>query len=112
MNWNVAQAKQHLSEVIREAAHAPQLIYNRSRPVAAVIAAEELAGYQAWKAEQKPAQRKPLAEEFAELRQILAEEGRDGLDIPPRTSSRPNAFLRMLEEEGLLSDPAEPGRKT
>lgn len=94
MNWNVTQAKQHLSEVIREAAHEPQLIYNRNRPVAAVIAAEKLAEYQAWKAEQKPAQRKTLAEEFAELRQILAEEGRDGLDIPPRSSPATRATSR------------------
>lgn len=103
MNWNVGQAKQHLSEVIREAAREPQLIYNRNRPVAAVIAAEELAEYRAWKAERELSPRKTLADEFAELRRILQEEGRDGLDIPPRTN-RPNAFVQMMEEEGLLDD--------
>ena len=106
MNWNVAQAKQRLSEVIREAAHEPQVIYNRNQPVAAVIAAEELAEYQAWKAANDTPPRKTLAEEFAELRLILQEEGRDGLDIPPRTT-RPNAFVQMLEEEGLLTDSPE-----
>jgi hypothetical protein len=36
----------------------------------------------------------------------MAEEGLDGLEIPPRTT-RPNAFVQMLEEEGLLSRPDE-----
>lgn len=107
MNWNVGQAKQHLSEVIREAAHEPQLIYNRNRPVAAVIAAEELAEYRTWKAEHAAQPRRSLADEFAELRRILQEEGRDGLDIPPR-KDRPNAFVQMMEEEGLLDDRSEP----
>ncbi|MBL8431042.1 MAG: type II toxin-antitoxin system Phd/YefM family antitoxin [Dechloromonas sp.] len=109
MNWNVAQAKQRLSEIIREAAREPQVIYNRNRPVAAVIAADELAAYRAWKAANDVQPRKTLAESFAELRRILQEEGRDGLDIPPRTT-RPNAFAQMLEEEGLLADSPESGR--
>lgn len=97
MNWNVAQAKQHLSEVIRAAANEPQVIYNRNQPVAAVIAAEELAEYRTWKASQAKPQ--TLAESFAELRQLLIDEGyEDGLEIPPRTT-RPNAFVEMLEEE-------------
>jgi prevent-host-death family protein len=99
MNWNVAQAKQHLSEVIREAAHTPQLIYNRNRPVAAVIAAEELANYETWKKTQTESGQKTIAEEFAELRQLMIEAGfEDGLEIPPRVD-RPNAFVQMLEEE-------------
>lgn len=97
MNWNVAQAKQHLSEVIRAAANEPQVIYNRNQPVAAVIAAEELAEYKAWKAGQ--AKPRTFAEEMAELRQLLIEEGfENGLEIPPRTT-RPNAFVQMIEED-------------
>jgi prevent-host-death family protein len=99
MDWNVAQAKQHLSEVIREAAHEPQLIYNRNRPVAAVIAAEDLAGYESWKSAQAKTGRKTIAEEFAELRQLMIESGsEDGFEVPPRVD-RPNAFVQMLEEE-------------
>lgn len=97
MNWNIAQAKQHFSEVIKQAALEPQLIYNRNTPVAALIAAEELADFQAWKAAQQAP--RTLAEEFAELRALMEEAGfTDGLEIAPRTS-RPNAFVQMLEEE-------------
>lgn len=97
MQWNIAQAKQRFSEVVKQAAVEPQLIYNRSTPVAAVIAAEDLADYQHWKAEK--AQPTSVADEFAKLRQILREEGiEDGLDIPPRVD-RPNAFMQMLETD-------------
>jgi prevent-host-death family protein len=97
MDWNVAQAKQHLSEVIREAAHEPQLIYNRNRPVAAVIAAEELAGYRAWK--NQVAKPETLFDTFAELRRIAAGHP-DPIPEPDRFAAmRPNAFVEMLEEE-------------
>lgn len=112
MNWNVAQAKQRLSEVIREAQSEPQLIYNRDTPVAAVIAAEELAEFQTWKNAQAATSRKTLGDEFAELRQILIEEGlENGLEIPPRVD-RPNAFLQMLQEEypETLPDDLRPAR--
>jgi prevent-host-death family protein len=99
MNWNVAQAKQHLSEVIREAAREPQLIHNRNRPVAAVIAAEDLAEYRVWKETRALPPTRMLADEFAELRRILVDAGfEDGLEIPPHID-RPNAFVQMLEEE-------------
>ena len=99
MNWNVAQAKQHLSEVIREAAHTPQLIYNRNRPVAAVIAAEELANYENWKKTQAESGKKTLAEEFAELRRLAAGHP-DPIPEPDRFAAmRTNAFVEMLEEE-------------
>lgn len=104
MDWNVAQAKQRLSEVIREAAREPQIIYNRNQAVAAVISAEELAEYRALKANNETP--RTLAEEFAELRQIMQEEGRDGLDIPPRTTRR-NAFVKMIEAEGVIRDGAQ-----
>lgn len=101
MNWNVAQAKQHLSEVIRAAAHEPQLIYKHKQPVVAVIAAEDLAGYRAWK--EQNAKPQTLFDAFAELRKIMEEEGLDGLEIPLR-QDRPNAFVEMMEEEGFASD--------
>jgi len=37
MNWNIAQAKQHFPEVVKQAGTEPQIIYNRNTPVAAVI---------------------------------------------------------------------------
>lgn len=97
MNWNIAQAKQRFSEVVKQAGEAPQLIYNRNTPVAAVIAAEELAAYQIWK-ESTQARSSHAAEDFAQLRELLAESGdSDGLDIPGR-QDRPNAFEAALEE--------------
>ncbi len=98
MNWNVAQAKQHLSEVLRLAAEEPQLIYNRNRPVAAVIPADELEAFQNWKASQQKPQR-TLLEEFAILRALMIDAGyEDGIPLEPRVD-RPNAFVEMLEEE-------------
>lgn len=97
MSWNIAQAKQKFSEVVRLSAEEPQVIYNRGRPVAAVIDAKTLEVLEACR--RQPV-RRTLAEEFAELRQIAAEEAYE-LEIPPRGPDRPNAFLRMLEEEGL-----------
>ena len=109
MNWNVAQAKQRLSEVIREATREPQVIYNRNQPVAAVIAAEDLAAYQAWKAANDAPPRKSLAEEFAILRQLLIDAGyEDGIDCGAR-HERPNAMVQMLEEE--YPELMEEGRK-
>jgi len=97
MNWNIAQAKQHFSDVVKLAATEPQIIYNRNTPVAALITAEELAEYQAWKAAQpgKPS----LVEVFAQMR-ALAKDDPDPLPDPQRLEGgRANAFLEMLAEE-------------
>ncbi len=97
MPWNIAQAKQRFSEVVKQAAEEPQLIYNRNQPVAAVIGAKEFAKFQEWrKSQMKP---RTLADDFAELRKLLKDEGfENGLELPPRVD-RPNAFVEMLEEE-------------
>ena len=99
MNWNIAEAKQHFSEVVKQAGTEPQIIYNRNTPVAAVITADEMAEFGAWKAAQ--AKSETLGEAFAKLRQLMIEAGyEDGLELPPRSSiGRPNAFVEMLEEE-------------
>lgn len=98
MNWNIAQAKQHFSDIVKQAAVEPQIIYNRNTPVAAMIAAEDLADFQAWK---EGLRQKTLGEEFAELRRLLIDAGfKDGIELPPRnTTGRSNAFVEMLEEE-------------
>ncbi|MGZ8219706.1 type II toxin-antitoxin system Phd/YefM family antitoxin [Methylomagnum sp.] len=97
MHWNIAQAKQRFSEVVKQAAAEPQLIYNRNQPVAALISAEDYAAFDAW----RKTQAKPptLAEDFDELRQLLLAEGfEDGLEIPARID-RPNTFVEALEGE-------------
>lgn len=97
MNWNIAQAKQHFSEVVKQASSEPQIIYNRNTPVAAVISAEEMTSYRAWKATQTQPQ--TLGEAFAELRRLAASDP-DPLPDPDRFAAmRPNAFAEMLDEE-------------
>lgn len=83
MDWNIGNAKQQFSEVVRLAANEPQAIYNRDKPVAMVVSAEEFELFREWKAKQR---RPTLAEQFAEIRKALIEEGaEDGIEIPPRT---------------------------
>jgi prevent-host-death family protein len=95
MPWNIAQAKQRFSEIVRRTAEGPQLIYNRKRLVAAVINAEDYRAFKEWS--ERTAGR-TLAEELAELRQIMQEESYD-LTLPPR-STRQNTFIETLKEEG------------
>ena len=96
MPWNIAQAKQHFSEVVKQATTEPQLIYNRNQPVAALISADDYAAFEEWR--RTPTKPRTLAEEFAEFRQILEEEGCEELPKPPQTM-RTNAFVQMLEDE-------------
>lgn len=86
MNWNIASAKQQFSEVVRLSAHEPQAIYNRDTPVAVLISAEDFEEFRSLRERSK----KPsLVDLFAEIREVLAEEGSDGIEVPPRTT-RPN----------------------
>jgi len=95
MSWNIAQAKQRFSDLVRQSAVAPQLIYNRKRLVAAVIDADAYRAFTEWS---ERAGGRTLAAEFAELRQILSEE--DATLAPVTRSTRPNALVETLEEEG------------
>lgn len=58
MTWNIASAKQQFSEVVRLTAEEPQAIYNRDKPVAVLISAQEYEEFKAWQA-QKNAPRWP-----------------------------------------------------
>lgn len=83
MDWNIATAKQQFSEVVRLTVEEPQAIYNRDKPVAVMVSAREYEEFRQWR-EQR---RKPtMGELFAEIRQILAAEGDDGIELPPRTT--------------------------
>lgn len=94
MSWSIAQAKQSFSEVVRLSVQEPQQIYNRNQWVAAVVGAEDMAAFEAWR---RQSARRSLADEFAELRQLMREDD-DVLPAPPRID-RPNAFGQMLAEE-------------
>ena len=96
MEWKIAEAKQRLSELIRASAHGPQLIYNRDTPVAAVIAAGELADYEAWKQSKK--QQPTLADEFARLRAVAAGHPDPLPDADRLALMRANAFDSSASE--------------
>lgn len=87
MPWNIAEAKQKLSDVVRHAAHEPQSIYNRGREVAVLVNVETFRAFQAWREREA---RRSLATSFAELRRICADENYE-LSAPPR-QDRPNPF--------------------
>lgn len=72
MDWKIAEAKQRFSEVVRRAGREPQRILNRDRVVAAVVAADELDSFLAWRAER--ARGSPGAA-LKELVAICREEG-------------------------------------
>ena len=106
MTWNIAQAKQQFSEVVRLSAQEPQAIYNRDKPVAVLINTDDFEAFRQWRA----GQHEPtLAAQFAEFRLALQQAGVDALQIPARADvQRPNAFLQMLESEQLPKPPANP----
>ena len=93
MRWHVAEAKQKFSEVVRATAEEPQLIFNRNRLVAAVVDAKTFQAFQAWYDQQS---RSTLAETFAELRRLCAEEAYT-LTLPPR-QDRANAFVEAMDD--------------
>lgn len=89
MTWNIASAKQQFSEVVRLTAEEPQAIYNRDKPVAVMVSAEDFEEFRQW----REARRRPsLVEQFDRLRAALIADGaEDGIEVPPRTD-RPNPF--------------------
>jgi hypothetical protein len=97
MEWNVAQAKQRFSEVLRAAVKEPQRIYNRRRLVAAIVDGETFEEFHRWK---EARERKSIGDEFAELRAICGEEG--GWELPtPTRQDRPNPFAERLKDASL-----------
>ncbi len=87
MDWNIATAKQQFSEVVRLTVEEPQAIYNRDKPVAVMVSAQEFEEFRKWRADR---QRPSLVEQFDRLRAALIADGfEDGIEISPRTD-RPN----------------------
>jgi prevent-host-death family protein len=86
MNWNVADAKQQLSEVIRQARAEPQLVFRRKELVAVVVDPATFDRLQ----EHELRSQTTLDSAAAEVRRVLAEEGYE-LPLPER-GDRPNDF--------------------
>ena len=99
--WNIASAKQQFSEVVRLTAEEPQAIYNRDKPVAVLVSAEDFEEFKQWKAQQaKPS----LLELFADLRAALIADGaQDGIELPPRTTR----YNPMVDDPHYWDEPTE-----
>jgi antitoxin (DNA-binding transcriptional repressor) of toxin-antitoxin stability system len=86
--WNVGEAKQQFSEVLRRSETQPQLIYRRNVLVAAVIAMDDVKA-------SGLTERVTVADRFREARDLFREER---ISLPaPRRRSRRNDFVRTLD---------------
>lgn len=86
--WNVGEAKQQFSELLRRSEHQPQLIYRRNRLVAAVVAVDETKM-------SVIAPRVTIADRFEEARTLFQQQK---VDLPVlRRRSRRNDFVRTLD---------------
>lgn len=87
--WNVGDAKQQFSEVLRRSATEPQLIYRRDQLIAAVVAVDETNVASV-------VRRPTIADRFEEGREIFRQENYQLPQVRRRT--RPNSFVRVLNE--------------
>ena len=71
MIWKIEEAQQQFPEIIDASGATPQLIYERDRPVVAVIRADLFQELLTWQQKQQPI---PLVEALEELHQICLEE--------------------------------------
>lgn len=89
--WNIAAAKQSLTQVIRDAQSAPQIIANRGKPVAAVIAIESLPDVERARTVQPPR----LTDLLALFREASLEQ-QDEFRVGMRTD-RTNPFVELTD---------------
>jgi prevent-host-death family protein len=92
MEWTIAEARQRFSQLVKDAHLEPQLITNRSRPVAAVLDAETFLKFQEWRQQC----RRSLFDSLQDLGRICHEENYQ-LAIPDRLN-RTNPFAEGLDE--------------
>ncbi|OUL34950.1 prevent-host-death protein [Nostoc sp. T09] len=88
MKWKLDEAQQKLPEVIDAIALEPQLIFRQDKLVAAIVEPKLFQEFLAWHQQQKVSS---LADAFAELRQLCAEDNYI-LETPARSSDRPIPF--------------------
>ena len=85
--WNVGEAKQQFSEVLRRSETEPQLIYHRRRLVAAVVAVDEANVATI-------SRRVTIADRIREARALFR---RENYKLPlTRRRARPNSFAVTL----------------
>lgn len=90
MNWTIAKARQHFSELLQEAAREPQAVCNRNRPVAAVVDFETYRKFAEWQA---AIMNRTIGDAFDDLRGLCA----GAIDAPER-SDRDDAWTQELDE--------------
>jgi antitoxin (DNA-binding transcriptional repressor) of toxin-antitoxin stability system len=101
MSWNIAQAKQQFSELVRLCAEEPQAIYNRDRAVATLVNASEFEQFQRWREQN---QRTSLVAHFEQGRRAFSEPANTQSTLEPRARmslQRINAFDAMLASDTL-----------
>lgn len=96
MNWKIEQAQHKFPELISATRIEPQLIYNQDQLVAAVIEAKTFQEFLAW---QQQHRQHSLADAFAQLRQLCAEENYT-MEIPIR-ADRLNPFIDNFSDISL-----------
>ena len=92
--WKISEAKARLSEVVSHCVEEPQVLYNRKKPVAALVDMEE---YEAFLEFKKSKKKKTIAEWLDELDEIKKREPGDFV-LPPRTS-RPVPYFDEWSDE-------------
>lgn len=93
-NWKISEAKARLSEVVGHCVEEAQVLYNRKKPVAALIDMEE---YEAFLEYKKAKQKPTMAELLDELQEInQAEPEMD--ELPPRTDRSIPDFSKLDDE--------------
>lgn len=95
-NWKLEQAQDKLSELIDAAVDEPQRIYKQDKLIAVVVEGQLFQEFLAWR---KQHHQSSLADAFAQLRQICAEENYT-LDVPPR-QDRFNPFVDNFHDSSL-----------
>ncbi|NQY31953.1 MAG: type II toxin-antitoxin system Phd/YefM family antitoxin [Coraliomargarita sp.] len=92
--WKISEAKARLSEVVSHCVDEPQVLYNRKKPVAALIDMEEYEQFLEYK---KSTKKKTMAELLDELREINKHEPEMD-ELPPR-NDRPMPDFDDLDDE-------------
>ena len=81
--WSIAEARLHLSEVVKRSKIGPQVLENRGKPVAAVVDSETLGRLQLL----VPLTKGALL--LQSLARVIAQDNEDvGLDLPGKTGPR------------------------
>ena len=69
--WKISEAKARLSEVVSHCAEEPQVLYNRKKPVAALIDMEEYEAFLEFKKSKKKKTMRELLDELQVINQVI-----------------------------------------